>query len=157
MVQGNITLTRGHYFYVFSWILLSYQFHLWLWLLNWGLIIAYMLSVILINVRTIAFLWGWLSLHVQNDPIHHLRDPHPDLWHVLWITYVACVQIWFKISENSNQSVSKRKELCFYVWALIKFIGSPTSVPVFPSLKFFAAIAVLYKSWCLLVMEALKK
>ena len=69
-----------------------------------------MLPVILINVLTIALL---SFLHVQREPLHHLRDPHPHLWHVVWITPVSSVHIRNKISENANQSVSKRGELRF--------------------------------------------
>ena len=75
-----------------------------------------MLTVILINVLTIALLWSWLlSLHVQNDPIHHLSDPYPDLWHVLRITFVSCVQIHFKISKDANQSVSKKEIYVLFI------------------------------------------
>ena len=87
-----------------------------------------MLSVILINVLTIALL---SFLHVQREPIHHLRDPHPHLWHVLRITPVSCVHIRYKISENANQSVSKRGDYVLFVWALIKFIGIPTSLIIY--------------------------
>ena len=90
-----------------------------------------MLTVILINVLTIALLWSWLlSLHVQNDPIHHLSDPY------IQICGMCSGSHWSPVSRFTSRLARtpikvylKRRFMSYlYVCALIKFIGSPTSV-----------------------------
>ena len=68
------------------------------------------LTAILINVITIALLRRrLLSLHVQNDPVHHSCDSHEDLRHVLWNTFLSRISVFYiYMTGNTNQGVPEK-------------------------------------------------